>query len=303
MATIEVFMTRIAITGASGLVGKRLASDLRAAGHTVFELRRGAGEAGWNVATGEIFTPAPTDTLIHLAGRNIATRWTAGVKKEIWDSRVPATEKLATFLATLPIDCRPRLLISASAIGIYGDRGDEVLTEDSPIAPAGQSFMADTCRGWEAATKPAADAGMRVIHPRIGIVLAKNGGALAKLMTPTKLFLGGPVGRGTQWMPPISLTDLSRLLIYLATVDTTLAGPVNAVMPNPVRQHEFMRSLGHMLHRPTVFPLPSFMVKLAFGQMGAEALLSSLRVIPTRIPAGFVFQHPTLDAALRAELL
>jgi uncharacterized protein (TIGR01777 family) len=294
-----------AITGATGLVGKRLSADLRAAGHTVHELRRGTGPATWNVDTGEIVTPGPVDVVIHLAGRNIATRWTARARKEIWDSRVPATQKLAAFLATLPAGRRPGLLLSASAVGIYGNRGDEVLTEDSPLPPPGQMFMADICREWEAATAPAEAAGIRVIHPRIGIVLAKDGGALAKLATPTKLLLGGPVGKGTQWMPWISLTDLSGLLIHLATAAPDARGPVNAAAPppgGPVRQHEFMRTLGRVLHRPTVFPLPAFMVKLAFGQMGNEALLSSLRVVPARLPAGFRFEHSTLEAAIRAEL-
>ncbi len=296
---------RIALTGASGLVGRRLSAMLRAEGHTVFELRRTAGAAHWNVESGEITTPDPIDTLIHLAGRNIATRWTAKAKKEIWDSRVPATEKLAAFLAKLPPERRPKTMLSTSAIGIYGDHGDELLTEFSAPAPAGRSFMADVCRGWESAAKPAEDApggGIRVIHPRIGIVLARSGGALAKLLTPTKLFLGGPVGPGTQFMPWISLTDLAHLLVLLATRPGDLRGPVNAVGPAPVRQHEFMRTLGKVVHRPTIFPLPTFMVKLAFGRMGEEVLLSSLRVVPTRIPAEFAFEHATLEAAIREEL-
>jgi uncharacterized protein (TIGR01777 family) len=298
----------IAITGASGLIGRRLAELLRQQGHTVYELRRvpppptSATHATWNPATGEITTPTPIDALIHLAGKNIAIRWTAAAKKEIWDSRVPATRKLAAHLAGLPAGSRPKLLISASAIGIYGNRGDEVLTEESPLAPPGTMFMADICREWEAATKPAEDAGIRTIHPRIGVVLSKDGGALQKLLTPTKLFLGGPVGSGTQFMPTISLTDLSRLLAHLTTGDHQLSGPVNAVGPAPVRQHEFMRTLGTLLHRPAVFPLPAFVVKLAFGRMGEEALLSSLRVIPTRLPGDFPFLHSTLADALRAEL-
>jgi uncharacterized protein (TIGR01777 family) len=295
-------VVRVAVTGAGGLVGKRLARDLRAAGHTVYELRRGAGEATWDVATGRVVTPGPVDVVVHLAGSNIARRWTAKARREIWDSRVPATEKLSAFLAAMPAGERPGVLISASAIGIYGDRGDEVLTESSEIFPEGRMFMADICRGWEAATKPAEAAGIRVVHPRIGVVLAKGGGALAKLLTPTKLFLGGPVGTGTQWMPWISLTDLSRLLVALATGAGDVRGAVNAVGPAPVRQHEFMRTLGKVVRRPTVFPLPGFMVKAAFGQMGKEALLSSLRVVPGRLPAGFEFSHETLEAAIRAEL-
>jgi len=294
----------LAISGATGLIGRHLATHLRGQGHTVHELRRAAGSEPdtWNPATGAFQTTTPIDTLIHLAGKNIAARWTKSVRQEIWDSRVTATQKLSQFLATRPAEQRPTLFISASAIGIYGNRADEVLTEDSPIAPPNQIFIADVCREWEQATAPAEDSGIRVIHPRIGVVLSKEGGALAKLVTPTKLFLGGPVGKGTQFIPPISLTDLVRLLAHLATAADDVRGPINAVGPTPVRQHEFMRTLGKVLHRPTVFPMPSPIVKLVFGKMGEELLLGSLRVIPGRIPATFSFLHPTLEQALRAEL-
>jgi uncharacterized protein (TIGR01777 family) len=192
-------------------------------------------------------------------------------------------------------------VIAASAIGIYGDRGDELLTESSPPAEKGSSFLADTCLAWEAATRPAEDAGIQVAHVRIGIVLAREGGALAKLATPTKLGLGGPVGKGSQFMPWISLTDLARLLAFLAT-QSDFTGPINGVGPAPVRQRDFMRTLGKVLHRPTVFPLPAFMVKMVFGQMGEEMLLSSLRVISQKMPADFAFEHATLEQAMRAEL-
>jgi uncharacterized protein len=292
----------IAVTGGSGLVGKRVCDAARQAGHAAWPLSRSAGaDARWNVETGEIAVPGRMDALIHLAGRSVADRWSDKVKREVWDSRVPATEKLCAFLTKMPAETRPGTLIAASAIGIYGDRGDEVLTEDSPVAAKGTSFLADVCEAWEAATKPASDAGIRVVHVRIGIVLARDGGALAKLRTPTKLGLGGPVGKGTQFMPWISLTDLSRLLVHLAT-EIAFAGVINGVGPNPVRQHEFMRALGKVLHRPTVFPLPSFMVKLAFGQMGQEMLLSSMRVISNRMPKVFTFQHTTLEGAMRGEL-
>ncbi|HEY4329956.1 MAG TPA: TIGR01777 family oxidoreductase [Phycisphaerae bacterium] len=297
--------SRIAITGASGLVGRRLCSLLTAAGHQVIPVRRDASSASaqWNVDTGAITFPGDQsiDTLIHLAGYNVAQRWTARVKKLIWDSRVPATEKLCTFLSNLPAEKRPRSLISASAIGIYGSRADELLTEDSPLASKGQGFLSDVCLAWEAATRPAADAGIRVAHVRVGVVLSKEGGALAKLATPVKLCLGGPVGPGTQFMPWISNTDLCRLFACLA-VSPDFRGTVNGVGPAPVRQHEFTRTLGKILHRPTVFPMPTFMVKLFFGQMGVEALLSSLRVIPAHLPAGFTFEHTTLESAIRAEL-
>jgi uncharacterized protein (TIGR01777 family) len=293
-----------AITGATGLIGRHLATLLRKQGHTVHALARSSADAAdsWNPGTGRFQTASPIDTLIHLAGKNVATRWTTRAKKEIWDSRVAATEKLARFLATLPADKRPRLLLSASAIGIYGNRADEVLTEDSAPAEPGRLFLADLCRAWEAAARPAEEAGIRVIYPRIGVVLARESGALAKLRTPTRLGLAGPVGKGTQWIPWISLTDLTRLLAQLAADHGDLRGPINAVGPAPVRQHEFIRTLGRVLHRPTIFPLPAFAVQLVFGQMGTEALLTSLRVISSRIPQDFQFEHSTLEAAIRAEL-
>jgi uncharacterized protein (TIGR01777 family) len=290
----------VAITGASGLVGSRLAAGLKEAGHAVYSLKRagGGGVNAWDVATGEIRTAGPVDVVVNLAGRNIATRWTRGARKEIWESRVTATEKLAGFLARMPE--RPRLLISASATGIYGDRGDEVLSEDSPVAPQGASYLSDICRAWEAATKPAEEAGMRVIHLRLGVVLSKEGGALAKMLTPTKLGLGGPVGRGTQWMPWISPADLQALLMRLVE-GREERGPMNAVAGS-VRQHEFMRTLGKVVGRPTVFPMPGFVVKLLFGQMGREVLLGSQRVEAKRLPEGFGLEHPTLEGALRAQL-
>jgi uncharacterized protein (TIGR01777 family) len=294
----------IAITGASGLIGARLVEDLRASGHVVHPLRRSAisnNEPTWNPETGEFFTPEPVDVLVHLAGRSVAARWTGKVKREIRDSRIPPTEKLSRHLAGLPSSQRPKLFIAASAIGIYGDRGDEELTESSTPALPNRSFLADVCRAWETAARPAHEAGIRVIHPRIGIVLAKNGGALGKLLLPTKLGLAGPIGPGTQFMSWISLTDLSRLFLHLMLSEKT-ADTINVVAPHPVRQHEFVRTLGNILHRPTIFPMPSLVVKLVLGEMGKEMLLASQRVLPMRVPTDFQFQHPTLDAALRAEL-
>jgi uncharacterized protein (TIGR01777 family) len=301
---------RIAITGASGLVGRHLAAVLQKAGHTVWPVRRDAPvstgaeesiDAQWNVQTGAIQFPDTPDVLVHLAGRSVAARWSERVKKEIWDSRVPATEKLCAFLAVQPAEKRPRLLISASAVGIYGNRGDEVLTEDSPLAEKGSSLLADIGLGWEAATRVASDAGIRVVHLRIGVVLSREGGALAKMLTPTKLFAGGPIGSGSQYWPWISLTDLSRLIV--AIMEMPEPPPViNGVGPAPVRQQQFMRALGHVVHRPTFFPMPAFVVKLMLGQMGEEVLLSSMRVISARLPSGFTYQHETIDLALRAEL-
>ncbi len=268
-------------------------------------VRRGTVDkhfATWDADTGQICLPGGADVLIHLAGRSVATRWSAKAKHEIWESRVPATEKLCRFLAAMPSSQRPSLMVSTSAVGIYGDRGDELLTEDSTLAPPKRSFLADVCIGWEAATVAAREAGIRVIHPRLGVVLSREGGALAKLLTPTKLGLGGPVGTGLQWLPWISLTDAVGMLVCLAEGTETTSEVVNLVAPNPVRQHEFMRTLGRLLHRPTIFPLPSLVVKLVFGEMGREILLSSQRAIPSHLPRGFLFTHETLEDALRSEL-
>lgn len=288
---------RVAITGATGLVGKALTARLRERGHTVAGLRRGGGEAGWDVGSGRIQIAGGIDALVHLAGRNVAARWSAHVRREVWESRVTATEKLCTFLAGMPAGERPRTLVSASAIGIYGDRGDEVLTEESVPAAEGRSFLADVCRGWEAATAAAEQAGIRVVHGRIGVVLAEEGGALAKLTTPTKLGLGGPVGKGTQFLSWISLADVVGMLAAMVE-EEGLRGPVNLVA-GATRQHEFMRTLGHILHRPTVFPMPRLLVKAAFGRMGEEVLLASQRVECRRPPAAFVLQHSQLEAAMR----
>ncbi len=293
---------RVGLTGSSGLIGRRLERVLAEAGFLVCPVRRGGanpGEGTWNVESGEIRFDQRVEILVHLAGRNVGARWTGKVKREIQDSRGPATEKLCRYLAGLPKSQRPRLLVSASAVGIYGDRGDEVLTEESALAARGKSFLADVCLDWENATRPAEDAGIRVVHPRIGVVLSREGGALAKLTTPTKLFLGGPVGSGMQFLPWISREDLCRMIVCILR-DPGAAKVINAAGPAPVRQTEFMRALGKVMHRPTVFPLPGFMVKLAFGQMGEEVLLSSSRAIPTRLPVGFTFEHATVEAAIRA---
>ena len=298
----------IAITGATGLIAGALGPFLTTGGHTVIPVARRDAASGamppitWNPATGELGNYRPVNTFVHLAGRNIASRWTSKAMREIRASRVAGTERLCRTLAALPAEQRPKLLIAASAIGFYGDRGDEILTETS--APGSRGFFPDVCQAWEAATKPAEDAGIRVIHLRIGVVLTPAGGALAKLITPTKFCLGGPLGSGSQWLPWIALDDLVGLIHHLAltTGAGELSGAVNAVTANPVRQHEFARTLAHVLHRPAVVPMPAFAVKAIFGQMGQEALLASTRVVPTRIPEGFSLLHRTLDGALRAEL-
>jgi uncharacterized protein len=235
---------------------------------------------------------------VHLAGRTVGTRWTKRVRQEIWDSRVPATRQLCGYLASLPPEKRPRTLIAASAVGVYGSRGDELLTEATP-PDTGAGFLVDVARNWEAATDPATSAGIRVVTLRLGHVLAGEGGILGKLATPVKWGVGGPVGSGMQWMPWIARSDLCRLIVRTIT-DDSLSGVMNAVGPAPVRQIEFIRTMGKALHRPTVFPLPAFLVKLIFGQMGREALLGSQRVVATRLPADFTYNFPTLEGAIRA---
>jgi uncharacterized protein len=208
-------------------------------------------------------------------------------------SRIPVTGKLCAALARLPV--RPRVLVAASAVGFYGDRGDELLDESSA---AGTGFLADVARGWEASTKPAADAGVRVVNLRIGMVLDPAGGALARMLLPFRLGVGGRLGHGRQWLSWITRTDLLRV-IDRALGDDSLRGPVLAVAPAPVTNREFTRALGAALHRPAVFPVPAFVLRLLFGAMADELLLTGQRAMPRRLlAAGFHFEHAALDAAL-----
>jgi hypothetical protein len=290
----------IAITGASGMIGRALVPFLAGAGHQVRRLVRrtpGPGEIGWQPATGQIDAAglSGVDAVVHLAGESIAARrWTAASKARIRDSRVGGTVLLARTLATL--EPRPRVLISSSAIGIYGDRGDEVLTDG---ARPGRGFLADLGQAWEAATDLAREAGIRVALPRTGLVLHPDGGALARMLPPFRLGLGGPLGTGRQWMSWVTLDDLVALLHHLLVRDD-LAGPFNATAPGAVTNAEFTRQLGAALGRPAVLPVPALALRLLFGEMAQEALLASLRVGPTRLLAsGFVFRDPELGAALR----
>jgi uncharacterized protein (TIGR01777 family) len=224
-------------------------------------------------------------------------RWTAEKKRRIRESRTTATRLLVQTLARLPKP--PGVLISASAIGYYGSRGDEVLTEHSG---PGTGFLADVARDWEAATAAAIAHGIRVVNPRLGVVLSDHGGALAKMLMPFRLGMGGVVGDGTQWMSWIALDDVVGAIQHALAIDS-LRGPVNAVAPGPVTNAELTRTLGRVLARPTIVPLPAFAARLAMGEMADALLLASHRVLPARLQAsGYIFRHPSLEGALRAEL-
>ena len=235
------------------------------------------------------------DGVIHLAGENIASRrWSAAQKARIRDSRVQGTTLLAQTLAT--ISPPPKVFISASAIGYYGNRHDEILTEESQ---PGSGFLPDVSIAWENAARPAAGAGIRTVHPRIGIVLSPTGGALGKMLLPFKLGLGGIIGSGNQYMSWITLDDLVSLFLF-AIDNESISGAINAVSPTPVTNREFTKTLGRVLSRPTIFPLPAFAAKLALGEMADALLLASTRVISSRLEnTSFSFAHPHLEPALR----
>lgn len=294
---------RILVSGASGLVGSQLVPFLTTGGHTVIPLVRRtprAGEAAWDPARGTIDLNGvgPIDAVIHLSGESVSKRWTDARKAEIVRSREDSTRLLATAIAGL--DPKPAVFLSTSAVGWYGDRGDERLTEAS-APPASPGFLADVCRRWEAAAEPARAAGIRTVHPRIGVVLSARGGALAELLPPTRAGVAGPVGSGRQKFPWIAMDDLVYLLHFL--LSAPLDGPVNATAPTPVTNAAFMHALGAVLHRPTVLPLPAPAVRAIFGQMGQEVLLEGQNAVPERaLAAGFDFTFPDLDGALRAEL-
>lgn len=290
----------IAITGSSGLIGTPLKSALRGQGHrAVAVVRRkpvaGADEIYWKPSEGEIDAASfeGIDAIIHLAGAGVADkRWTDARKKLILDSRVDGTSLLANTLVAMN---RPPAFVSGSAMGLYGDRGDEMMTEDSP---RGAGFLADVVEAWEHAASPAVEAGVRVAFPRIGIVLSRHGGALAKQLPLFKLGLGGKFGAGKFYQSWISIDDVVRALIFLATND--VRGPFNLTAPNPVTNAEFTKTLGKVLKRPTLIPIPTFGPKLLFGgDLVDEVLLGSIRVQPERLLAeGFKFIHPELHGAL-----
>lgn len=303
-SALAVGSPRIAVTGATGLIGSALVPALTTRGYDVRRVTRsaragGAGDIQWNPDHGTL-DPAPLEgctVVIHLAGEAIAARWTTERRRQIRESRVKGTRLLAETLARLRN--RPQVLISMSAIGYYGDRGDELLTEESS---SGSDFLAEVGREWESAANPARDAGIRIVHPRMGIVLARRGGALGRMLPFFRLGLGGRMGSGGQWMSWIARTDVVAAMLHV--MDTPgVSGPVNFVAPNPVRNAEFAKTLGEVLHRPAVLPVPALALRLVFGEMARATILASQRVQAQRLLAtGFRFPHEHLDDALRHEL-
>jgi uncharacterized protein (TIGR01777 family) len=291
---------RILVTGSSGLVGQALCAALEQQGHRLTRLRRGQGAGTWDPSANRIDARSleDHDAAVHLAGENIAAgRWTAAQKARIRDSRVHGTQLLAGALANLAH--KPRVLVCASAIGFYGCRGDETLDEQST---SGSNFLAQVCQEWEAAAAPAQRAGIRVVFLRLGMVLSPKGGALAKMLTPFKLGAGGIIGDGKQYWSWVSLDDVVGVAQF-ALQNQSLSGPVNTVSPEPATCRSFTRTLGGVLHRPTIAPMPAFAARLAFGQMADELLLCSAKVEPAVLKqAGYAFQHPTLQSALSALL-
>ena len=291
----------VLVTGASGLIGQALIPVLTTGGHRVtclvrFKPRGGESLVYWNPAAGEIDAAKLEgfDAVVHLAGEPITGRWNAAKKTAIRESRVKSTRLLCEALARLSKP--PRVLVAASASGYYGDRGDEVLREESG---AGSSFLSQVCQGWEAATKAAAGGGLRVVNLRFGFVLSRAGGGLAKMLPAFKMGAGGKIGSGKQYMSWIGIDDLLQIILFATTAET-LSGPVNAVAPNPVTNLVFAKTLGRVLRRPAIFPMPAFAVRLAFGEMGKELLLASARIEPARLlRAGYQFRFPELEGALR----
>jgi hypothetical protein len=296
---------RILVSGSSGLIGGALCAWLPSRGHSAVRLVRraakGASEIAWDPAAGTLDAGAlaGVDAVVHLAGAGIADeRWTDARKRVLRDSRVRSTALLATALARSPQG--PRVFVSASAVGWYGDRGDECLDETSP---AGTGFLAEVGRAWEAAADPAEAAGIRVAHPRTGIVLAKDGGALARLLPLFRAGLGGPVGSGRQWWSWIGLHDACAAILH-AIEHEGVRGPFNLVAPQPLTAAGFAHTLGRALSRPALMPAPAFALRLAMGrELADEVLLASQRAFPAvLVRTGFAFRDPDLDVALRRVL-
>lgn len=288
---------RIVMTGSGGLIGNSLGRQLLDEGHTIRPLRHGKE---FDPAAGRIEATALSgaEAVIHLAGENIAAgRWSAARKERIRSSRVEGTRLLVEALREL--DQRPAVLISASAVGYFGDRGEDEVSEESP---PGTGFLAEVCQAWESEAQAAAGSGIRVVLPRFGAVLARGGGVLDRVLLPFRLGLGGRLGSGRQAFPWIGLTDAVAIL-RTCLHDEHLEGPVNCVSPRPATNGEFTRALGRVLHRPTLIPIPGFALRLLFGEMAEELLLAGARATPKKLTdLGHTFLHPELEDALRHEL-
>jgi uncharacterized protein (TIGR01777 family) len=293
---------RVVVTGATGLVGTALCAFLRTGGHEVLRITRSARESDdvrWDPAAGVIDAGRldGCDAVVHLAGESLfGLRWSDEKKQAILDSRAQGTRLIAETLARL--ERPPRVLVSSSAIGYYGDRGDAALDESSP---AGEGFLADVCRAWEDAAEPARRAGIRVVNLRLGVVLSAQGGALATMLPAFQLGVAGRLGSGEQWFPWIALDDALGAIQH--AIHGTLEGPVNATSPNPVTNAEYTRTLARVLRRPALIPVPASAMRRLLGQLADEMLLSSARVLPSRLSsAGFAFLYPDLESALAFEL-
>lgn len=294
---------KIVLSGCSGLVGTQLLQELAERGHETVRLVRRTpvnNEVQWKPADGELDETVfnDCDGVIHLGGDNIAVgRWNAAKKKRIRESRIATTQLLANKMASVANP--PQFFVCASAIGYYGSRDGDIMTETST---PGKDFLADVCQEWEAATATAGQAGVRVVNTRIGVVLAKHGGALHKMLTPFRMCVGGIVGNGKQYWSSVGLTELAKIIAFCAETDS-ISGPVNAVNPCAVTNREFTKTLGKVLGRPTIFPLPAFVAKILLGEMAEALLLSSTRVEPAKLKdAGYDFQFEDLEAILRHEL-
>jgi uncharacterized protein (TIGR01777 family) len=294
---------RIAITGSTGLVGSKLVPFLLSEGHHVTQISRNKEVKGpqtpvivWNPDAGQIDASALEgfDVVIHLAGTNVGERWDAKYKNSILDSRVKGTRLLCKTLAGLKN--KPKVLLSASAVGIYGNHKPEVISdEDSKL---GEGFLADVCKQWEAETKPASDAWIRVVHMRIGVVLSKNGGALSKMWMPFQFGIGGVLGSGQQMMSWIALDEIPWIMLFLIN-SQHINGPVNVTAPHPVSNAVFTKTLGEVIKRPTIFPVPGVAIKLLFGEMGEVLLLGGNYVVPKRLQEmGYKYVYPHLKEAL-----
>ncbi len=298
--------SRILVSGVSGPIGTALLPSLRASGWSVVRLVRGVAAAGPSDNAEIVWDPAAPiapdavsgfDAVIHLAGESIFGRWTAAKKRKIRDSRVAGTLHLASALAQA--EQKPGAFVCGSAIGYYGNRSDEPLREESS---AGAGFLAEVCREWEEAAAPAVQAGIRTAHLRTGIVLSSKGGALGAMLVPFKLGLGGRTGDGRQWMSWIDVRDMVGGILHILKNDG-MRGPVNMVAPAPVTNAEFAKTLASVLRRPAIFPMPAFLAKLAFGEMGEELLLGSQRVEPAKLLAnGYLFRYRELRASLEGLL-